>query len=859
MYESFFKLREKPFSLLPDPGFIYLSPKHQEALTILEYGLLNQAGFIVLTGEIGVGKTTLMRCLLDRLDESFTIGLISHTHQSLGNLMEWVCSCFDLKADRAQRVDPHQLFVDFVIDQYAKGKRTLLIVDEAQNLGSENLEHLRLLSNINSDKNLVLQLMLLGQPQLRDLLRQPELEQFVQRVAASYHLGQLGEAETARYIRHRMAVAGGDEGIFTREACEAVFGYSKGVPRLINLICDTALVYAYAAESHAVTVEIVDEFVEAQGAHLLIPLQRPTEPRRSHSHAVPAENDDEAAEEQVPASPNRRARSNSVHSTTRSPTAGTNEGLNSLPASAPDASAPGDDGSAGPAVTPGSLPQARVESQNRISDEVLPWISARPKEQIPVGLRTTTETSQAVSTAGHEGPSDHIVGGRVNPPAAIAEYLVDKERGRANSGSPPPAPADGFGQTPADTSVRSDTRAQSPSALRWWELAAIGALLALLAAGFVMHRGPESWASLGRFVDRAIEPDQGLPAQDKVQTEQEVHISQSQNGASKPVPPPSDATGRPEAAGAAIDASALIHSREEQQPVASVSAEAADGIGVKPENTVSENDPDVALSAPQRNHPQSSAVALTDEPPSAESAAEDPSASAPVVPTQAQEDRDEPPVGDEASPAVVTESGAEQATSDASMATGRPEPVPAEEAEGAVDEPESPAEDAPPHEPTLSAAQRQAPPDVLMSRLEAELRELAISVERTDPNRLTADLGDSVQFAEGSVFLGSGARAFLKTLAEDLKKALPLQIRVIGHTDHRGGADVNARLSEQRAENVAQCLAANGIADEYLSYEGKGEAEPKIGLTDEWKVGPSVNRRIEIELTRASANGEALR
>jgi len=112
MYESFFRLREKPFSLLPDPGFIYLSPKHQEALTILEYGLLNQAGFIVLTGEIGVGKTTLMRCLLDRLDESFAIGLISHTHQSLGNLMEWVCSCFDLKTDAGPRVDLHQVFVD---------------------------------------------------------------------------------------------------------------------------------------------------------------------------------------------------------------------------------------------------------------------------------------------------------------------------------------------------------------------------------------------------------------------------------------------------------------------------------------------------------------------------------------------------------------------------------------------------------------------------------------------------------------------------------------------------------------------------------------------------------------------------
>ena len=188
------------------------------------------------------------------------------------------------------------------------------------------------------------------------------------------------------------------------------------------------------------------------------------------------------------------------------------------------------------------------------------------------------------------------------------------------------------------------------------------------------------------------------------------------------------------------------------------------------------------------------------------------------------------------------------------MKTGSPEPVPTKEMEAAVEEAESPADDQAPHEATPSSAQAQMPTDVPMSGLEAELRARAISIERTDRNHLKANLGDSVQFADGSVTLDSSAQAFLKTLAEDLKKALPLQIRVIGHTDHRGGADVNARLSEQRAENVAQYLAANGLAEDYLSYEGKGEDEPKVGLKDEWKVGPSVNRRIEIELFKPSPN-----
>lgn len=273
MYESFFGLREKPFSLLPDPSFLFLSKIHQEALTLLEYGLLSQAGFTILSGEIGSGKTTLMRYLLERLDVDITVGLISHTHQSLGQIMDWICLAFDLKVEQGSRLDQHQAFVDFLIEQYAQGKRTLLIVDEAQNLGVDKLEELRLLSNINSDKDFVLQLMLLGQPQLRDQLRQPELEQFVQRVAASYHLGRLSSEETYKYIRHRIKIAGCENEIFTSDACHAVYHYSKGIPRIINLICDTALIYAFGSEQHIIYGELIDEYIASHAPHLLISIE----------------------------------------------------------------------------------------------------------------------------------------------------------------------------------------------------------------------------------------------------------------------------------------------------------------------------------------------------------------------------------------------------------------------------------------------------------------------------------------------------------------------------------------------------------------------------------------------------------
>lgn len=269
MYESFFGFKDKPFSLLPDPGLFYPSQIHREALTLLEYGLYNQAGFTVITGEIGSGKTTLMRYLLDRLEQDMTVGLISHTHQSLGRIMDWICAAFEIQAPRDDRIPQHQAFVDFLVAEYAKGRKTLLIIDEAQNLDRDTLEEIRLLSNVNSEHDILLQLLLLGQPELREQLRQPGLEQFIQRISASYHLGRLSLEDSCRYVRHRLRIAGGRPDIFTPDACHAIFHYSQGIPRLINLICDTALVFAYGAGESRIDGRAIDTFVRSDGSHLL--------------------------------------------------------------------------------------------------------------------------------------------------------------------------------------------------------------------------------------------------------------------------------------------------------------------------------------------------------------------------------------------------------------------------------------------------------------------------------------------------------------------------------------------------------------------------------------------------------------
>lgn len=266
MYERHFGFTERPFSLLPDPSFLYQSRKHGTALANLEYGLLSDAPIILITGEIGSGKTTLIRHLLNILDDATTVGLISNTHQSFGDLMQLVAMAFGLEWQGKERVAQFQTFVDYLIKQFSGGKRTVLIVDEAQNMDVATLEELRVISNINADKNFVLQLLLVGQPELRSTLRQPVLEQFVQRISVDYHLEALDLRESREYIAHRLTKAGGVSNIFARGAINAIHKYAAGVPRLINVLCEGALVYAFAEGRHRVSAKLVEEMVEERRA-----------------------------------------------------------------------------------------------------------------------------------------------------------------------------------------------------------------------------------------------------------------------------------------------------------------------------------------------------------------------------------------------------------------------------------------------------------------------------------------------------------------------------------------------------------------------------------------------------------------
>ncbi|MDO8705931.1 MAG: AAA family ATPase [Sulfuricaulis sp.] len=272
MYQSFYGLREKPFSLLPDPAYLYLSQQHEMAISLLEYSLENKAGFCVLSGQAGMGKTTLLRRLLHRMGDDVSIGLITNTHSSFGELLRWILYAFNLADGNKTRAEQYQIFIDYLIERYARHQRTLLIIDEAQNLSPAALEELRMLSNINSEKNLLLQIILVGQPRLREILRRPELEQFAQRIAVDYHLAALSLEETHGYIRHRIIVAGGESELFTDDACDAVFNLCRGIPRLINLLCDFALVYAYAEQAAVVTGELIGQVASEREIHGALPV-----------------------------------------------------------------------------------------------------------------------------------------------------------------------------------------------------------------------------------------------------------------------------------------------------------------------------------------------------------------------------------------------------------------------------------------------------------------------------------------------------------------------------------------------------------------------------------------------------------
>ena len=250
----------------PDPAFLYASQQHSAALTMLEYAMESQAPFCLLTGEIGSGKTTLIRRLIRMLGDQVTVGLVSNTHGRFRSIHPWSLSALGITPPETSEISYYEALNDFFIKEYAKGRRTLLIFDEAQNLSIRTLEELRLLSNVNSEQDVALQIMLVGQPELREKIARPELRQFAQRVAIDFHLNALTLADAEAYVRHRLAIAGGNENIFYSKAIEFIHEQSGGIPRIINQLCDLSLVYAFADGRQRVTAALVGKVVQDRSA-----------------------------------------------------------------------------------------------------------------------------------------------------------------------------------------------------------------------------------------------------------------------------------------------------------------------------------------------------------------------------------------------------------------------------------------------------------------------------------------------------------------------------------------------------------------------------------------------------------------
>jgi len=265
MYEQYYGLKEKPFQVVPNPDYLYLSSKHENALTYLEYGIREGVGFILLTGGIGTGKTTLIRYILNDIEAETEVAVIFNTNVTSEQLIELVLREFEIEPAANDKTKNIDMLYHCLIEKYAQKKKVLLIIDEAQNLQYEVLEEVRMLSNLQTDDNLLLQIMLAGQPELKIKLKRPSLAQLTQRIAVNYHLESLTRKETAEYISSRLKMAGGKTDIFTDIAIDKIYSFTKGIPRSINLLCDTALVYGFAGDVKIINNSIIDEVIKDKG------------------------------------------------------------------------------------------------------------------------------------------------------------------------------------------------------------------------------------------------------------------------------------------------------------------------------------------------------------------------------------------------------------------------------------------------------------------------------------------------------------------------------------------------------------------------------------------------------------------
>ncbi|HDH01873.1 MAG TPA: AAA family ATPase [Nitrospirae bacterium] len=262
MYEAFYNLKVKPFELVPSPDFLFLSRSHRKALTYLKYGITEKVGFMLLTGEVGSGKTTLIRNLIKGLDSNIVLSKIFNTRVSSEQLISLINEDFGLAVNGKDKISLIRELNDFLIEQYAKKNNPILVIDEAQNLTPELLEEVRMLSNLETDDAKLLQIVLVGQPELKKVLARPELRQLRQRISISCHIYPITRAETEEYIFHRLEVAGNrDAVIFKDGTVESVYNFSKGIPRLINIVCDFLMLAAFVEETSEISPDLVKEVI----------------------------------------------------------------------------------------------------------------------------------------------------------------------------------------------------------------------------------------------------------------------------------------------------------------------------------------------------------------------------------------------------------------------------------------------------------------------------------------------------------------------------------------------------------------------------------------------------------------------
>jgi len=272
MYKSFYQLHSKPFSLLPDSEFLYFGSTHRTAYSLLEYGLLTEAPFMVLTGDPGTGKTSLLHRLIADNRDAYSIGFLSNARYDVDYLLPWILLALGLNTKQLDPVEAQHLFAKFLAEEALRKRRVVLIMDEAQNLGVKLLEELRLLSNLNREKSLQLQIILSGQPDLQALLRRVDMTQFAQRVVVDYHIQPFTEEEVAQYIHYRIQLSGSSKPLFTPQACSLTYRLSQGNPRLINQVCEMALTYGFAQQAPYITTKLLAQAALDRRKNRILPL-----------------------------------------------------------------------------------------------------------------------------------------------------------------------------------------------------------------------------------------------------------------------------------------------------------------------------------------------------------------------------------------------------------------------------------------------------------------------------------------------------------------------------------------------------------------------------------------------------------